>query len=166
MAKQREINTGDMEVGQRSSIIIPADGEIDYDNAIAAVDGGIDMEYAQAIAFNEQPMTIRVEKSSEKYAPKTVDCWVNGKGIEIFHNGKWLVTGYIPVGVNITTRRKYVEVLARSKPEAIETQHDDATVEKPNNHIALHTSTKYPFTVVHDANPAGAQWLTHILQEG
>lgn len=164
---RRELNTGDMEVGQKPNIILPDDGPIDYqEGGIAAIDGGTDDDYHAQLAFAEEAMTIRLEKSSDKFAPKTVDCWVNGKGVEAFMNGKWVPLGWLPVGIPVTTRRKYVEVLARAKPDSIQTEVEDATVERPRNEIVRSTSTKYPFSVIEDRNPKGAAWLTRVLMEG
>lgn len=162
----REINTGDMEVGQRANIVLPDEGPFEPESeVIVALDNGNDKKYFEDLAFAEEPMTIRIEKSAEKFAPKTVDCWVNGKGIEAFMNGRWVSLGWVPVGIPVTTRRKYVEQLARAKPDAIQTEVEDTTAERPRNEIATSTSTKYPFSVIEDKNPRGAAWLTQIIQE-
>jgi hypothetical protein len=162
----REINTGDMKVGQKPNIVLPDEGPLDIQaESIAAVLDGNEHYYSD-LAFNEEPMTIRVEKSADKFAPKTVDCWVNGKGVEVFLNGQWKSLGWLPVGVPVVTRRKYVEVLARAKPDTIQTEVEDAMVAQPRNEIARNTSTKYPFSVIEDKNPRGAAWLSKILMEG
>jgi hypothetical protein len=53
----------------------------------------------------------------------TVDCWVNGKGAEVWdeRTRKWMEFNFLPVGLPIITKRKYVEVLARSKSMKVNT---------------------------------------------
>lgn len=118
--------------------------------------------YNAVMAFMEEPVTIRIQKSSEKYAPNVVQCWVNGKGAEQFVNGKWMQCGWLPINHNVITRRKYVEVLARARQESIATrvvEHKDSE----ENHADRFTSTKYPFSVIQDT-PAGHEWLSQVLQ--
>jgi len=119
--------------------------------------------YNTLLAFMEEPVTIRIQKSNEKYAPDTMRCWVNGKGAEQFVNGKWMQCGWLPVGHTVTTRRKYVEVLARSKQESVATRvvkHEQSE----ENFADRYTSTKYPFSVLNDT-PQGHEWLSNVLQE-
>ena len=59
-----------------------------------------------------------------------------------------------------------MEVLARSKPESIDTRTGSSEEEQPRNEILRNTSSKYPFTVVEDNNPRGYDWLTRVLMEG
>ena len=151
----KELNTGDMEVGQRPSIVLPDDGFIVRENEeIAAIDSPLDDDYFTALAFMEEPVTIRLERSQEKFAPLVVDVYVNG------------VPQWIKVGVPQTIKRKYVEVLARAKPDAVQTRVLDEESENPRNVIDRYTSAKHPFSVIRDDNPRGAEWLTRILAEG
>ena len=61
-------------------------------------------------------------------------------------------------------KRKYVEVLARS----VTTTYNQARL-NPMNPAAITnvptTSQSYPFTVHHDPNPIGPEWLQAILDE-
>lgn len=162
--RAREVNTGDLDIGQRPEINLES-----YERGsevILPIDSPDGAEYVAQLAFMEEPMTIRIERSSEKFAPKVVDCWVNGRGAELFVNGKWLVCGWLPVGEPIITRRKYVEVLARAKPDSIQTEVTERDGEDPQNTLQRYTSSKYPFSVLQDKNPRGMEWLTRILQEG
>lgn len=166
--QRRELATDDLEVGQKTNIIIDPNGSIDHESeSLEALEQsvGLTMAYADALAFNEEPICIVIEKSNQKNPPKTVDCWVNGKGAEIFRDGKWNILGWLPVDVPIITRRKYVEVLARAKPDTINTEVDDETKATPRNEISRSTHTKYPFRVIQDKNPLGQAWLTECLME-
>ena len=154
---RKEFSTDDMEVGQRPSIIIPPLNEtmIREGEKIDVVEpGSANNDYYASLAFMEEPMTIRLERSSEKNAPKLVDVYVNGEAC------------WVPVGQNFKLKRKFVEVLARSKPESIDTRTGSSEEEQPRNEILRNTSSKYPFTVVEDNNPRGYDWLTRVLMEG
>jgi len=158
----RELHTGDIKVEQHP----PIEDRDDLDNVVVAPSQVLDKDYAAQLAFNEEPVTIRIEPSSEKFAPKVVDCWCNGKGAEIVINGKWVSTGALPVGRVVTTKRKYVEILARSKIDSIQTRHDSSEAERPANYIDRFTSSRAPFSVIEDKNPRGAEWLTKLVQYG
>lgn len=160
----REIHTGDLDVGQAKDIVLD-DDPIDREQIIVPVDGPLLSGQAQNLAFSEEPVTIRIERTKEKNAPKVVDAWVNGKGAEVLINGKFVEFGCLPVGLIVTTKRKYVEVLARSKTDSVSTsvvKRDDGE----DNIVNRDTSSSIPFTVVQDKNPIGAEWLTRLLMEG
>lgn len=159
---RRETHTGDLPIGQKP--VIDLDDYQRGDEVIIPVSAGTDMEYVAELAFNEEPMTIRIERSSEKFSPKVVDCWVQGRGAELFVNGKWMVCGWLPVGQPIITRRKYVEVLARAKPDAVTTEVIRKDESEENN-LVRYTSSKYPFSVIRDDNPRGYSWLVQVLAE-
>jgi len=164
-APARELHTADMAVGQQPAIALRDDEPIDREQVILPVDRQPAADYLKQLAFAEEPVTIRIERSSEKFAPNSVDCWVNGIGAEVLMKGKWIQLGYLPVGHIVTTKRKYVEVLARSKHDAIQTnvvQH----AESEENLVERHTSMRTPFSVLKDENPIGHQWLTRLLAEG
>lgn len=159
----KELHTADMAVGQAPKIILPDEGPIDREQIIVT-DRQPASDYLDALKFAEEPVTIRIERSAEKFAPHSVDLWVNGVGAEVLMKGKWIQTGYLPVGHVVTTKRKYVEVLARSKHDSVQTEvrkHE----ESEENVIDRHTSQKTPFSVIRDDNPRGAEWLTRLLQE-
>ena len=160
---QRETHSEDVKIGQRGSrdLNLPVESE-----SLIALGEGLEDNpeaYHEALSFMEEPVTIIISKSSEKNAPTTVQCWVNGKGAEHYRNGKWLQCGWLPIGQRVTTRRKYVEVLARARGETISTR-----VVKHENHednLADRTaSTKYPFSVQGDS-AKGGEWLNTILME-
>ena len=162
----KELHTSDLKVGQRPAIDM-GDGFEDREaEVIQPVYADIGKKYMEDSAFAEEPVTIQISASSEKNPPKVVDCWVNGKGAEVFMNGKWHILSYLPIGQQITTRRKYVEVLARSKPDSVQTNVVERDGEDPENQLTRSTSSKYPFSVIEDRNPAGAAWLRQILMEG
>ena len=151
----RELNTDDLEVGQRPKIILPESGLLSREpEEIVAVETAIDAEYERMLAFNEEPVEILIHPLQEKAAPKLLEFTVNGR------------TEWVPVNVPFIVARKYVEVIVRSKNETVNTEHEDANVEAPRNTIVRQTSLKTPFSVLRDDNPRGGQWLAQIMREG
>jgi hypothetical protein len=164
-----EINTGDMPVGQKAPIIMPAlaDGMPDREElAIApAIEGpsGKLNKLMGDIAFGEEPVTICLSQSNEKHAPKFIPCWNNGKKAEVLINGQWIAQGWLPVGVPITTKRKYAEVLARSKQDSVTTD----VVRHPEyeqNLVNFSTSLTSPFSII-NATSKDMDWMNKISRE-
>lgn len=160
---RKETHSDDLPIEQRDSIDMSGE-EINHENIVIA-SAPLTTDYSRNLAFLEEPVTIRIEKSSEKHAPLVVDCWINGRGAEVFLNGQWLVLGYLPVGREIITKRKYLEVLARSKVDNIQTVVGTKNEEKPNNAIDISTSSKAAFSVLEDKNPLGREWLGRLMRE-
>lgn len=117
-------------------------------------EGALAMSQADRQAFNEEPIEIRLEPRSERNAPTTVDVAVNGER-------KW-----IPVGIPVRIRRKFVEVLARAQPYSVETKVGTAMEERPRNEVVRTPYRLHPFTVLRDENPKGQAWLNKVMFEG
>lgn len=162
---KRSYNTEEFALPQKDDINL--DEPIVHGESLAQVTGDVNFakDYLSQLAFNEEPVTIIIEENTRTDFPEThVPVSVQGKGAEVFENGRWNEFGWLPIGREITTKRKYVEVLIRAKLDTIKTQHDDATVEKPRNTLQRRTSAAYPVTVLHDANPVGREWFTNVRQ--
>lgn len=159
---KKEFHSGDVRPNQRAAVDLDLPRESE---SIVSLDGAAtSAAYFEEIAFMEEPVTVRFQKGSEKFAPNVIDCWVNGRGAEQFVNGKWLVCGWLPVNHPVITKRKYLEVLARAKHDSIETEvikHETHEENRAN----IYSSGKYPFSVLQDNNPRGHEWLTRILTE-
>jgi len=131
----------------------------------------LNKKYADALKFSEEPVTIIIEASGDENAPPFQESWVNGRGIEFFIQGRWfpnwpgVAAGYCPVGVEFTTKRKYVEVLLRKREIKIDTRHEDATVEKPINRVTRRAVHRSPLSVLADQNPKGRAWLAQMMRE-
>ncbi len=163
---RKEVHTGDMEISQKDDIDLGLDSVINHGESLVSVVADItkDSEYIAALNFMEEPVTIRVEENSRSDFPEThVPAYVNGRPAEVLHNGKWIAVGWLPIGQVLTVKRKYVEVLARSKSDSIKTVHDDATVKNPMNKIERRTSSNYPLSILEDNNPKGREWLSRIM---
>lgn len=156
---RREINSDDTKIDQKAPII----GDIaDREPEIVKVESELDIEYADALAFNEEPVTIRLEPSPEKNAAKSFPAWVNGVPAEVLIKDRWYQMGWLPVGLMITVKRKVLAVIASAKIDTIQTDVLDAESERPNNVINRNTSAVHSFSVIEDKNPIGAQWLTEL----
>ena len=164
--RSKEVFTGDLEVGQRPAVDLDERLMNNVAEEIEPVQAFDSKRYVEDLAFMEQPVTIRLERTSEKHAPKVVECWNNGTPAEVFMNGQWVKVGYLPVGQVIMTKRKYVEILARAKHDTVSTEVSDEESENPRNLAHRVTSVKYPFSVVKDESPRGTDWLTRLLAEG
>jgi hypothetical protein len=159
---RRETHTGDMQIGQKDDIDLSLDSLVIHGESLKNL--ADDKELLADLAFMEEPMTIRIEENTRSDFPEThVPVMVNGRGAEVFQNGQWLPIGWLPIGIPLTTKRKYVEVLARAKPDAIQTVHDDANVERPRNTVRRRTSAAYPLSIIQDNNQRGHEWLSRIM---
>lgn len=109
---------------------------------------------AERLAFNEEPIELRIEPRPERNAANVIDVAVNG-------DRRWL-----PVGRAIRIQRKFVEVLARAQPFSVTTETGTAMEETPRNLIHRTPFRAIPFSILHDPNPRGAAWLNKISYEG
>lgn len=159
-----EIHTADLQTAE------PPQADIEHrSETIIPVDKPLDRDYAAALAFMEDPITIRIEPSDEENAPVVVDCWVNGKGAEVLDSvtGKFMEINCLPIGQPIVTKRKYVEVLARSRSDRVVT-HEENTRPDPGKdgwRLERRTLRKTLFSVIHDPSPKGHEWLTRLYAE-
>jgi hypothetical protein len=147
-----------MEVGQQTAgnfILPPLDMPIDRESiAIEPVVSSLTKNDFAEMMFMEELVKIRVEPLNEKNPRKMIDLYVNGKA-------EW-----VPVGRPWIMRRKYVEVLARSKPMSVQTKHESAEESlNPQNEVIRTTSSQFPFSVLEDT-PRGIEWLNRLMAEG
>jgi hypothetical protein len=117
------------------------------------------------LAFNEEPVKILIHRSGEKFSPKTTDLVaVNGIKAEMLFRNGWVQMGFLPRGVPLYTKRKYVEQLAHSKTTSYATRHEGTEVERPQNWTDPNTTPSVLFSVLEDKNPLGVEWLSEILR--
>ena len=163
--RRREVNTADMQLGQPGAMQFDGDENPIRENVVEAVPADIEADYIDSLKFNEDPVTILIHPPQSKNPPLVVDCWVQGKGAEVFVNGKWHVFGCLPIGMEVVTKRKYVEVLARSKTENIQADFEMRDNEDPRQRLVRLNSSNHLFTVIEDRNPAGRRWLSALMAE-
>lgn len=163
-AALKEMHVSDVKIQQKDPIVGDVKRE-DRESEIVLVDpAATNKEYLDELKFNEEPITIRIEPSSEKNAAGAHPVWVNGKGAEVFQRGQWQEIGYLPVGRILIVKRKVVAVLAGAKFDNVTTEVEDATVENPQNLVRRLTSSAVSFSVLEDKNPRGRAWLTELIR--
>jgi hypothetical protein len=153
---KKPIDATDMPAHQRPGFVMPSYGEVERPaEDLAVVDGPLADDYATALKDAEDVLTIEVLATDNDLADPLPITWVNGR-IQV-----------LPRGVPVQVKRKFVEVLARARPEAIKTtefiNHEGARDIRIDRHSAL----KYPFTVLHDPNAKkyGPAWLRKLIAE-
>lgn len=162
--RKREIHTSDMPMAQKDDLDISLGQQIVHGEGLPNVSGDNDAKLMADLNFMEEPVTILINENSGSDFPEThVPVQVNGRGAEVWMNGGWVAIGWMPIGVEVTTKRKYVEVLARSKSDSIQTKHEDATVERPQNKVVRRPRQNYPMSIIEDNNPRGREWMTRIM---
>jgi len=155
---QEIAHTGDMAVGQQGAGVLKMP---DLDQLLVREAAEIEPVVTsltkgdfETIMFMEELVKIRVEPLTEKNPRKIIDLYVNG------------VPEWVPIGKPWILRRKYVEVLARSKPISVQTKHESAEESlNPQNEVIRSTSAQFPFSVLQDT-PRGIEWLNTIMAEG
>jgi hypothetical protein len=134
-----------------------------YESEIITVDPSLwKKEHADALAFMEEPVTIRIEPSADKNAAGAFPVWVNGKPAEVFQRGAWDEIGYLPVGMVLVIRRKVLEVIIRAKVDTVMTKILEQDSERPNNVVQRFTSPVHSFSIIEDRNPRGAAWVSEL----
>lgn len=152
-------DTTDLDVGQKTHIDMPGEGVIDRsamrEQAIESTDivgaSGAD-EYAKELAFYEEPVEIEIHESSDNDNPDPI--------VDLYCQG---VPQRIIRGQAITVKRKYVQILTNARHVSMSTE---ARVDGDNviNRVNKRSALRYPFSVIHDANPRGRDWLRQALR--
>lgn len=164
---KREVSTSEMPVAQTASVDLTDLVNLIRNPSLQTTgEKPLQPDYLKALAFAEEPVTISIEENSRSDYPEThVFVQSAGNGAEIFLNNQWCTVTWLPIGQVITTKRKYLEILLRSKSDHVRTQHDDATVAVPQNKLNRRTSGNYPVTIIQDANPLGFEWASRVRAE-
>lgn len=165
-AKREGITTDDVPVQQKDDFSFPLHDPFQHPgHEIIKSPEQLQKEYADALAFADEPIGIYILPSNEKYGSKTVPCWVRGKGIELWDQrvGRWYEVGEAPRGQEFITKRKYVEVLLRSKTDAKTTQVIEHPGQEPENKLITDTACNYPIQVWKDPNPKGREWFNRMV---
>lgn len=123
-------------------------------------------EYAEALAFAEEPVTILLHPSSERNESALTDLVsVNGRLAEVFLYNRWIPMGYLPKGIDITVKRKVVERLAMARHMDVQTKYELLPGQDPINRIIQFSRVTNPFSVREDTNPKGHDWLKRLLAQ-
>lgn len=123
-----------------------------------------DKDYQDRLAMAEEPVKIIINPAGGDNPPMSYYASVNGIYAEVLSNDQWIQIRDIPVGVEVVTKRKYVENLLRAKTERPHTWHENATVPQPRNIIQRRTSSVANVQVLEDRNPRGAAWYADLTR--
>jgi hypothetical protein len=158
---RQELHSDTMPIEQRSPI---SDDPSEYEGDIVLTEDVLKKEYADALAFMEDPITVRIQPSTDKNAAGAFPVWVNGKPAEVFQQNRWMEIGWLPVGRELIIKRKVLEVIIRSKVDRIETLILNQDSERPNNQVQRFTTPVHSFTIMHDPSPRGAAWASEMIR--
>lgn len=150
MATRKTIDAGAEYLGSEEARSI---GEVDVHSGFDVVDKPLPKDAFELEAFMNDMVTIVVNPPNDPDEPMLVQVGVNG------------VNQFIPRGVPIDVKRKYVEVLARAKRTDFKQNLDERLGEQAFNLVHPMHSLRYPFSVISDPFRNGGAWLTAILRE-
>lgn len=142
----------------------PIDDIDKYDGDVVLVERIEEQDQLAALAFNEEPVTIRLQPSPEKNAAMVFPIWVNGKPAEVFQRGRWEEIGYLPVAQVLVVKRKVLEVIIRAKVDTVSTAIMNPESERPDNRTNRFTSPVHSFTIIEDRNPRGSAWASELMR--
>jgi hypothetical protein len=111
---------------------------------------------AAALAFMEEKVRVMISESTDKNPERYVFLSVNGVGAG--PQG----TPWVPRGVEVEIRRKYLNVLAGARHVRYTNFEDTNPQGERTSGQRASASDRYPFQVVEDSNPRGIQWLREL----
>jgi hypothetical protein len=137
--------------GDVASIDLSGAAEIEVEEVDRRVDDPAMMQKLERMKFDMEPITIHVHEVSDEYADQMFDAAVNGKSYLFVRNREY------------TVPRCVVEVLAQAKPFTYRNEEytDGDGVKKVR--YPRSTGLRYPFSVIHDPNPMGKDWLRSVM---
>ena len=145
-------STEDVNPTQPADIILKDGTLATSGNAIVTIDRPLNAELMEEIAFMEEEITIMVQETADENAENPVIVGNNGVFKQFFR------------GVPTLTKRKFVDSLIVKTGRVSTPEYINNAGERARK-ISQHSAHKYPFMVVKDSNPKGAEWLTQRLSE-
>lgn len=142
----------DNQIGQDGNRSFSQDGEL-IQVETRKLDEDAMKTKVDTLAFMEEKVTVEIHEVTEENADHGFPVSVNGE-TEIFFRGQ-----------QKTVKRKFVEGLARARKtgyKCLERRTADGGIEY---YYPSHTGLRFPFSVVHDPNPKGIDWLKHTLRQ-
>ena len=140
--------------GGFDTIYVPEPPEIEVipgATGAAKGQGGLSVQ-AQELLFNEEIVEVMVHETTDNNAENPIFTACNG------------VSQYFYRGVPQQVKRKYVAILAACKEHGVSTPEYTAGDGSRAMGIKRTSSLKYPFSIIHDPNPRGAEWLRSLLR--
>jgi len=139
--------------------------------AVVEIEKPLLKDYMELLKFNEEPVEIEGIASADPHAPMFLEAWVQGKGIEQWVDKiGWVEVKFIPVNTRVTIKRKYLEVLIRSKVMGVHTVEDKADGSEPRNILRRTSAHTMNIRIIKDTDPPGQQgyreeWARRIMRQ-
>lgn len=164
---KKHIDSRVVSTPQKPAIEMPPLGEeVERDSNIAVSETPLPANALERLAFNEDPITMMIHRSSEKFSPRCTDLIsINGVKAEMLFKNGWIQIGYLPRGIAFTTKRKYVEALALSRHDHVNTVVTETPGQDPHNTVERITTATASFTIIEDKNPRGSDWIRGLLNQ-
>lgn len=163
---RNERHTEEIKIDQRPPI--PPDFDVaNRESPIVKAEGVGSKDYFDELAFMEEYVDIRVEPdhASERPNPFTDAVAVNGHPAEWMDGmGNRFTNRYIPRGVRLRLKRKYLGVLLSSKKDVIRTVYDQSgTQDNPYNGEEIDTIRVNGVSIFGDS-PRGVAWYEELCR--
>lgn len=167
--RRHQVEMTDSDIAQPPSIDLGLAAEPNVRDDMVAVEAKhIEKDYLDRLAMDNDPITILINPGAEENPALVVPVWVNGEGAEVLKENTWIKLGWLPVGVEVTTKRKHVEALSRARPVKVSTQvigGMNGFGEMPENKLVRNARMLNQFSIVEDRNPKGGEWLRRLMAE-
>jgi hypothetical protein len=111
---------------------------------------------AAELAFMEEFVSVILSESNDKNPERYVFLSVNGIGAG--PQG----TPWVPRGVEVRVKRKYLNVLAGARQVRYTNYEDTNAQGERTSGQRASSSDRYPFQVIEDPNPRGIDWLRKL----
>lgn len=145
----KELDTRGMEVGQHADLPITAQVG---GGAIQPVDGPLNKDYMDELAFMEEIIEIMVHEVDDPAAENPVAAGNQGRVV------------YFQRGVPTRARRCIVDSLIVKTDRISTPEYFNGAGERARA-IRRTSALKYPFSVISDPNPKGGEWLRKRMAE-
>ena len=150
MPKAQKIDTADLEVGQAKPREFTDVGLSETE--IDVVDSLNWKEKADALAFMEEPVTIRLQDTTAPNTYPIVEIWVNGRVQRLMR------------GETQTVKRKYVEGLVRARKTTFASEKFVDSEGADAMRYPSRTAPEYQFELIKDTDK-GRTWLKQRMAQ-
>ena len=154
--RNKPLDTRDLEPDKPRVFDVPSTGDLDRSEFIdipEPADTFHMKEWNELEMFMNEKVVVEIAAGSEKNCE------------QVFELRCGNVNQFIVRGERQTIKRKFLELLARAKPDSISTpEYIDGSGNRATR-IVKNSALRYPFQVIFDPNPRGRTWLDQILKE-
>jgi len=151
----KQFDASNVDVSRARKFDVPSVGDLDRDSFIEVPEPSDTFHMASWLeleAFMNEQVLVEVHKG-DKNSEQTFELRCGN------------VSQFIVRGRRQTIKRKFLELLARAKPDTISTPEYVDGAGNKGTRIVKTDSLRYPFSVVSDPNPRGYVWLEQVLNE-